>query len=103
MQVLQLREQVAALEGRNASLQADLASAQATAGDAATAAVAVGDLRRQLDERSREVVDLTAISIKAGGVAGEQKHRPRLASRNPLNLLSKWSWGNRCAFGLGHQ
>ncbi|GAB4818323.1 hypothetical protein N2152v2_005369 [Parachlorella kessleri] len=70
-QVLQLREQVAGSEGRNASLQADLASVQATAGDAATAAVAVGDLRRQLDDRSREVADLTAISIKAGGVAGE--------------------------------
>jgi hypothetical protein len=65
LQVLQLRESTIVLEAHNASLQADLTSAQASAGDAATAAAAVGDLRRQLEERGREVSDLASVSLKA--------------------------------------
>lgn len=64
LQILQLREHAIQVEARSASLQADLATAQASAGDAATAAAAVGDLRRQLEERSKEVAELSALSLK---------------------------------------
>lgn len=62
-QVEQLRQRVQQLEGTAAALQADLAAAR-TGADAAEAAAAA-DLRRQLAERSQEVSDLSALSIKA--------------------------------------
>lgn len=64
LQMLQLRERIVDLEACNAALQADLAAAQANAGDAATAAAAVEDLRRQLEERGKEMLELAALSIK---------------------------------------
>lgn len=68
LQVLQLKERCAEVEARSAELQADLAAARASAGDAATAAAAVGDLRQQLEERNKEVADLSAISLKVCAV-----------------------------------
>lgn len=67
LQVLQLKERCAEVEARSAELQADLAAARASAGDAATAAAAVGDL---LEERNKEVAELSAISLKVCAMGG---------------------------------
>ena len=60
-----LKQQVQQLEGQVAALQAELAAVQAGAGGAAVADVAAAELRRQLQERTQEVADLSALSIKA--------------------------------------
>ena len=60
-----LKQQVQQLEGQVAALQAELAAAQAGAGGSAVADVAAAELRRQLQERTQEVADLSALSIKA--------------------------------------
>ncbi|PRW50911.1 basal body [Chlorella sorokiniana] len=60
-----LKQRVQQLEGQVAALQTELAIAQAGTGGAAVADAAAADLRRQLQERTQEVADLSALSIKA--------------------------------------
>ncbi|KAI7844734.1 hypothetical protein COHA_001619 [Chlorella ohadii] len=60
-----LKQRVHQLEAQAASQQAELAAAQAGAGGVAVADAAAADLRQQLQERSQEVADLSALSIKA--------------------------------------
>lgn len=60
-----LQQRVQQLESQVVALHAELAAAQTGAGGAAVPDVAAADLRRQLQERTQEVADLSALSIKA--------------------------------------
>lgn len=64
-QAQQLQGRIQQLESQAARLQEELAAAGAGSSSVADATAAAADLRRQLQERSQEVADLSALSIKA--------------------------------------
>jgi len=72
-----------------------LAAAQAGAGGVAVADAAAADLRQQLQERSQEVADLSALSIKADATVQQY-----MAQLRRWVLCSAWQ---SLSFGIAHK
>ena len=100
----ELRQRVQQLEGQVAALQAELAAARSGSNTAVAAdAAAAADLRRQLEERSREVAALSQLSVKADATVQQYMAQLRRWARRAWHLCCAGCWGLAPSLQIEHR